>query len=59
MLTWLSVWSKVQIIWSGRCHCHFIILCIIKIQNLPFWCQLTQPPVKKAIKWVFVLIITA
>jgi len=33
MLTWLSVWSEVQMfcIWSSRCHCRSVS-CIIKIQ---------------------------
>jgi len=45
VLTWLSVWSKVQMIsiWSSWCCCHPIISCFIKIKNgLPFWCQLIQ-----------------
>jgi len=34
VLTWLSVWSKVQMIctWSSWCHCHPIVSCFIKIQ---------------------------
>jgi len=33
-LTWLSVWSKEQMIciWSIWCHCHPIVSCFIKIQ---------------------------
>ena len=45
MLTWLSVWSEVQMICicSSWCHCHPIISCSSKIQNgLPFWSRLTQ-----------------
>jgi len=35
VLTWLSVWNKVQMIciWSSWCHCHPIISCFIKLQN--------------------------
>jgi len=35
VLSWLSVWSKVQMIclWSSRCHCHSIISCFIKTHN--------------------------
>jgi len=42
VLTWLSVWSEVQMIcvWSNWCHCHPIISCTSKIQNgVSFWCQ--------------------
>jgi len=45
VLTWLSVWSEVQMIciWSSWCHCHPIISCSSKIQNgLPFWCRLNR-----------------
>jgi len=45
VLTWLSVWSKVQMIciWSSWYHCHPVFFCFIKIQNgLPLWCWLTQ-----------------
>ena len=50
VLAWLSVWSEVQMIcmWSGWCHCHYIISCSSKIQNgLPFWCRLTQVVLEK------------
>ena len=47
---WLSVWSKVQMIciWSSWCHCHPIISCSSKIQDvLPFWCRPTQVVLEK------------
>jgi len=50
VLTWLSVWSEVQMIciWSSWWHCHPIISYSSKIQNgLPFWCRLTQVVVEK------------
>jgi len=35
VLTWLTVWSEVQMICicSSWCHCHPIISCFIKVQN--------------------------
>jgi len=35
-MAWLSVWSEVQMIciWSSWCHCHPIISCSSKIQNV-------------------------
>jgi len=45
MMLWLSVWSKVPMIyvWSSWCHCNSVISCWIKIQiGLTFWCRLTQ-----------------
>jgi len=35
VLTWLSVWSEVQMIciWPGWCRCHPIVTCFVKIQN--------------------------
>jgi len=32
MLTWLSVWTKVQTIsiWSGWCHCHPVVSYVVK-----------------------------
>ena len=54
VLAWLSVWSKVQIIfiWSSWCHCH-PISCSSKIQHgLPFWCWHTQAVLYKAVKWM-------
>ena len=50
MLSWLSVWSEVQMIciWSRWCHCHPIICCFINIQiGLPFWCWLTEVVLQK------------
>ena len=50
VLTWLSLWSKVQMIciWCCWCHCHLIISCASKIQNgLPFWCCLNQVVLEK------------
>ena len=50
VLSWLSVWSEVQMIciWSSWCHCRPIIPCSSKIQNsLPFWCRLTQVGLEK------------
>jgi len=50
VLTWLSVWSEVQMIciWSSWYHCHPIISCCSKIQNgLPFWCRITQVVLEK------------
>jgi len=60
VLAWLSVWSVVQMIciWSSWCHCHPIICCFSKIENvLPLWCELTQVVLeKKAIKRMCVCI---
>jgi len=46
VLTWSSVWSKVQNdlhMVQLTLHCHPIISYSSKIQNgLPFWCRLTQ-----------------
>ena len=50
VLAWLSVWSKVQMIWiwSSWCYCHPVISCYIKIRLiLPFWCRLTQVVLEK------------
>ena len=50
VLSWLSVWSGVQIIciWSSWCNCHPIISCSNKIhKGLPFWCRLTQVVLEK------------
>ena len=44
VLTWLSVWSKVQTcIWPSWCHCHSLSLASVKSRLvLPFWYQLTR-----------------
>jgi len=50
VLSWLYVWSKVQMIciWFCWCHCHPIISCFIKIDyDLPFWCRLNQVVLEK------------
>jgi len=50
VLTWLSVWSEVQMICicSSWCPCHPISSCSSKIQKgLPFWCWLTQVVLEK------------
>jgi len=43
VLTWLSVWSKVQTcIWPSWCHCHSLSLASEKSRLiLPFWYRLT------------------
>jgi len=50
VLTWLSLWSEVQMIctYFSWCHCHPIIFCFIKIQNgFHFWCWLSQVVLEK------------
>ena len=44
VLSWLSVWSKVQTcIWPSWCHCHSLSLASVKSRLvLPFWYWLTQ-----------------
>jgi len=44
VLSWLSVWSKVQTcIWSSWCHCHSLSLALVKSRLiLPFWYRLTR-----------------
>jgi len=44
VLTWLSVWSKVQTcIWPSWCHCHALSLASVKSRLvLPFWYRLTR-----------------
>ena len=55
VLTWLSVWSEVQMIciWSSSCHCHPIISCFIKIHiDLTFLLPAYPGcPEKQAAKW--------
>ena len=43
VLTWLSVWSKVQTcIWPSWCHCHSLSLASVQSRLvLPFWYRLT------------------
>ena len=47
VLTWLSVWSEVQMncIWSHWCHC--ISYSSESRMGLPFWCRLTQVVLEK------------
>jgi len=55
VLTWLSVWSEVQMIciWSNWCHCHSIISCFLKIQiGLNFVPAYPGCPGKEVIKRV-------
>jgi len=50
LLTWLSVWSEMQIIcvWSNWWHSHPVISRSSKIRyGLPFWCWLTQVASKR------------
>jgi len=44
VLTWLSVWSKVQTcIWPSWCHCHSLSLAPVKSRLvLPFWYRPTR-----------------
>jgi len=44
VLSWLSVWSKVQAcIWPSWCHCHSLSVASVKSRLvLPFWYQLTR-----------------
>jgi len=58
VLTWLSVWSEVQVIctWSSWCHCHPIISCFMKTQTGLTFLVLAYPgcPGKEVVKWVSV-----
>jgi len=59
VLTWLSVWSEVQMvcIWSSWCHCH-IISCFIKIQTgLTFLVPAYPGPGKEVVKQVSVCLV--
>jgi len=59
VLAWLSVWSKVQMIWiwSSWCHCHPVISCFIEIQIGLSFLVPAYPgcPGKKAVKRVLSL----
>ena len=61
VLTWLSVWSDVQMIcmWSSFCCCHLIISCFIKIKIGLTFLVLGYPgcPRTEAIKWLSVLLL--
>ena len=62
MLIWLSLWSKVQTVytWSRWCHSCLkpIVSCLIKIQTCFTFVVSTYTgyPEKEVIKWVFLLL---
>jgi len=63
VLAWLSVWSKMQMIyvWPSWCHHHLIISCFLKIQNGFTFLVPAYPgcPRKEATEWLWYVCVPA